>query len=130
MKINGVNVHGLKSAVGNYNRMLNVIGTAYIMFDTRDGEVWAQTDNYRRNLSMKIVGYPPNYGGDNAKATMDSAKAEIAWLTSEKGKQLAKQLELETDDDVVAYLINTERREKAAYMARLRRWNDGTRRTG
>lgn len=119
MKINGVNVHGLKKAVGNYNRMLNVIGTGYIMFDLRDGEVWAQADNSRSNLSMKIVGYPPNYGCDTVKATMDSVKAEIAWLTSEKWKQLAKQFESETDADVIPYLINAERREKAAYMAHL-----------
>lgn len=117
MKINDVNVHGLKKAVGNYNRMLNVIGTGYIMFDLRDGEVWAQADNYCKNLSIKIVGYPPNYGSDTVKATMDSVKAEIAWLTSEKRKQLVKQIELETEADVIPYLINAERREKAAAMA-------------
>lgn len=109
MKINGMNVHGLKSAVGNYNRMLNVIGTGYIMFDTRDGEVFAQDTNFTRNLSIHVVGYPPSFFG--SKATMESVKAEIAWLTSAERKQQLAQQAKEKEAVAMEYIKAAECKE-------------------
>ena len=86
IKINGVKVHGLKEAVGQYNYLVEARGRAYIFFDEEDGEVWASKDNWRRYLNWHIVGDTPTNNKGGRKATMESVKARIAWITSEERK--------------------------------------------
>lgn len=86
IKINGVKVHGLKEAVGQYNYLVEARGTAYIFFDEEDGEVWASKDNWRRRLNWHIVGDTPANNQGGKKATMESVKTKIAWITSAERK--------------------------------------------
>ncbi len=89
VKINGIKVHGLKEAVGQYNYWIKTRGEAYIFFDEKDGEVWASKDNWRRYMHWHIVGYSPRHmcNVSKQKATMETVKAEIAWVTSAEYKQ-------------------------------------------
>lgn len=118
IKINGVKVHGLKEAVGQYNYLVEARGTAYIFFDEEDGEVWASKDNWRRHLNWHIVGDTPANNQGEKKATMESVKTRIAWITSAERKTENKRREAAEAQELREWAAAEEREREES----IREW--------